>query len=188
MRAFNASFCFFTASLSLSAMRFSLNCWMFEIKLPRRVIYQSASSFATTTIGFGQIAARASVKQIGVLRREIRLLGHGREMIDGIGSAESPPCFASLAVDAAKAEFVPKLISGLNGTASALAVYASSGGLPTPGRNTRFWPLAKLFQAGFAPAGFHRKVSAMLNTSRPPLPSFSWRNPRPLFSIRSLLP
>src|SRR5207244_1369589 len=74
------------------------------------------------------------------------------------------------------------VISGLNGTAWALAVYASSGGLPAPGRKTRFWLLAKLYQAGFPPAGFHRKVSAVLKTLRPTLPSFSWRNLRPLFS------
>jgi hypothetical protein len=53
------------------------------------------------------------------------------------------------------------------------------------GRKTRFWLLAKLYQTGFAPAEFHRKVSAMLNTSRPPLPSFSWRRLRPFYSTRS---
>ena len=42
------------------------------------------------------------------------------------------------------------VISGLNGTASALAVYASSSGLPAPGRKTRFWLLAKLYRAGLA--------------------------------------
>src|SRR5437667_9141879 len=52
------------------------------------------------------------------------------------------------------------VISGLNGTASALAVYASSAGLLRTRRKTRFWLLAKLYQAGLAtrrvPAkGFH---------------------------------
>ena len=40
------------------------------------------------------------------------------------------------------------VISGLNGTASALAVYASSAGLLRTRRKTRFWLLAKLYQAG----------------------------------------
>jgi hypothetical protein len=40
------------------------------------------------------------------------------------------------------------VISGLNGVASALAVYASSAGLLRTRRKTRFWLLAKLYQAG----------------------------------------
>jgi hypothetical protein len=40
------------------------------------------------------------------------------------------------------------VLSRLNGTAWALAVYASSGGLPAPGRKTRFWLLARLYQVG----------------------------------------
>jgi len=40
------------------------------------------------------------------------------------------------------------VISGLNGMASALAVYASSAGLLRTRRKTRFWLLAKLYPAG----------------------------------------
>jgi hypothetical protein len=40
------------------------------------------------------------------------------------------------------------------------------------GRKTRFWLLARLYQAGFGPAGFRRKVSVMSLTSVPPFPSF----------------
>src|ERR1017187_9066992 len=38
------------------------------------------------------------------------------------------------------------------------------------GRKTRFWLPARLYQTGFAPAGFRRKVSEMSLTSIPPFP------------------
>src|SRR5258708_6144949 len=41
------------------------------------------------------------------------------------------------------------MLSRLNRTALALAVYPSSGGLPTPGRKTRLPLLARLYRLGF---------------------------------------
>ncbi len=40
------------------------------------------------------------------------------------------------------------------------------------GRKTRCWLLARLYQTGFAPAGFLRKVSVTTPASLPPFPSF----------------
>ena len=52
-----------------------------------------------------------------------------------------PPCCQ-------KRRLLRVVLSRLNGPALALAVYASSGGLPAPGRKTRFWLLARLYQVG----------------------------------------
>ena len=64
------------------------------------------------------------------------------------------------------------VISGLNHTASALAVYASQGGLPH--HHARLasgcWPSST--GRDWLPAGFLRKVSEMYPTSLPPFPSF----------------
>src|SRR5262249_22436397 len=49
------------------------------------------------------------------------------------------------------------IISGLNHTASALAVYASSPRSPTAGRKTRFPLLASSTARDWLPAGFHER-------------------------------
>jgi hypothetical protein len=51
------------------------------------------------------------------------------------------------------------------------------------GRKTRFWLLTKLYQAGFGPAGFRRKVSVM-SVHHFPLSQASWRRLRPLLPAR----
>ena len=52
------------------------------------------------------------------------------------------------------------------------------------GRKTRFWLLAQLYQAGFGPAGFQRKVSVIQATLLPPLPSFLAQDASSLFLRR----
>jgi hypothetical protein len=68
-----------------------------------------------------------------------------------------------------------EVISGLNHTASALAVYASPGGLPAQDARLASgrWPSSP--GRDWLPAEFLRKVSKMLLTSHPPSPSFAWR-------------
>ena len=62
-----------------------------------------------------------------------------------------------------------------------------AGWIAPPPRKTRFSRrtsgLAKLCQAGFSPAGFHRKVSEMhfYLTAHPPLPSFVAQGPHTYF-------
>jgi hypothetical protein len=69
------------------------------------------------------------------------------------------------------------VLSRLNGTALALAVYASSGGLPAPGRKTRFRLLARLYRVGLVTHRVPTKgFKGVVVTSSPPLPSFAWRN------------
>lgn len=64
-------------------------------------------------------------------------------------------------------------ISGLNGRASARAVYASPG--RSPARTQDWLPLlARLYGAGLSPAGPLRKVSSMLPTSSSSFPSLRW--------------
>jgi hypothetical protein len=67
-------------------------------------------------------------------------------------------------------------ISGLNRRASVLTVYASQGGLPH--RHARLVSGCRPRSTGWdwLPTGSLRSVSVMLRTSRPPLPSFAWRN------------
>lgn len=68
------------------------------------------------------------------------------------------------------------VLSGLNRTALALAVYASSGGSPLPGRKTRFRLLAKLYRVGLVTHRVPtRGFQGVVVTSFPPLPSFAWR-------------
>jgi hypothetical protein len=64
------------------------------------------------------------------------------------------------------------LISGLNRTASTLAVYASPGGLPAQDARlaSGCWPSST--RRDWIPAGFQRKVFKLLPASRPPFPSF----------------
>jgi hypothetical protein len=64
------------------------------------------------------------------------------------------------------------VISGLNRTALALAVYASPGGLPAPHARlaSGCWPSST--RRDWLPAGFQRKVFKLLPASRPPFPSF----------------
>jgi len=65
------------------------------------------------------------------------------------------------------------VLSRLNHTALALAVYASSGGLPTPGRKTRFRLLARLYRVGLVTHRVPTKgFQGVIVTSFPPLPSF----------------
>src|SRR5271156_2619435 len=61
-------------------------------------------------------------------------------------------------------------LSGLNGTASELAVYASCGRLPEPARNTRFRLLANSAGWDWLPTGFQRKVSALYPYIASPFP------------------
>jgi len=64
------------------------------------------------------------------------------------------------------------LISGLNRTASTLAVYASPDGSPAPDARlaSDCWPSST--RRDWLPAGFLRKVFKLLPASRPPFPSF----------------
>ena len=64
------------------------------------------------------------------------------------------------------------VISGLNRTASALADYASPGGLPTQDARLASgrWPSSP--GRDWLPAEFLRKVSELFPTSHPPFPSF----------------
>jgi len=64
------------------------------------------------------------------------------------------------------------LISGLNRTASTLAVYASSRGSPAPDARLASgrWPSST--RRDWLPAGFQRKVFKLIPASRPPFPSF----------------
>ena len=73
-------------------------------------------------------------------------------------------------------------ISGLNSTAWALAVYASSAPLRCRRPKTRFRLLARLYRVGLATHRVPTKGFAdAIVTSSPPSPSFAWRNVRNLF-------
>jgi hypothetical protein len=75
-----------------------------------------------------------------------------------------------------------EVISGLHGTASARAVYASPPGLPATDARlaSGCWPSSA--RRDWLPAGFQRKVSGLLLTSLPPSPSFLAQDASPLFS------
>jgi cytochrome bd-type quinol oxidase subunit 2 len=74
------------------------------------------------------------------------------------------------------------IISGLNGRALALAVYASFAGLLAAERKTSFWVLAKLSQAGLVTRRVPTKgFQGVLVTSSSPFPKLAWRRLRPLF-------
>ena len=64
-----------------------------------------------------------------------------------------------------------EVISGLNGTASALAVYASSPGLPAADARLTSGCGPGSTRRDCLPAGFLRKVSGQLPTFLPPFPS-----------------
>ena len=67
-------------------------------------------------------------------------------------------------------------ISGLNDTASALAVYASPDGSPRHDARLASGCQPGSAGRGWIPAGFHRKVSELASyMAHPPSPSFTWR-------------
>ena len=74
-----------------------------------------------------------------------------------------------------------EVISGLNHTASALAVYASPVGRPR-GRKTRFWLLARLYQAGLVTRRIPTKGFRVRGSSS--FPRLSWRKDNPFYTKR----
>ena len=75
------------------------------------------------------------------------------------------------------------VISELNAKASALAVYASSAGLLRARRKTRFWLLAKLYQAGLVTRRVPTKGFQDASYISSSFPKLSWRRLRPLFMV-----
>ena len=111
-----------------------------------------------------------------------RFLGdpHARALLsDPDGTSAPGQCGASMLPSAFGTASAPavSVLTGLNHTARAFAVYASQDGLLR--HHARLasgcWP--DFARRDWLPAGSQRKVSVCLTTSHPPSPGFPWRKP-----------